>query len=56
MNEQTEYDNNLKTRTRPSAKMQNMGSDEFTKLQKKKHYGKNRLTGKIKRKILINWK
>ena len=57
MNEQTEDDNNLKTRKRASAKMQNMGSDELKKLHEKEAlYGKNKLTGKIKRKILINWK
>ena len=35
MNEQTEDDNNLKTRKRASAKMQNMGSDELKKLHEK---------------------
>ena len=35
MNKQTEDDNNLKTKKRASAKMQNMGSDELKKLHEK---------------------
>ena len=48
MNEQTEDDNNLKTRKQLSAKMQNMGSDELKKLHekealwKKETYWKNK--------------
>ena len=48
MNEQTEDNNNLKTRKRASAKMQNMGSDELKKLHenealwKKETYWKNK--------------
>ena len=48
MNEETEDDNNFKTRKRASAKMQNMGCDEFNKLhekealRKKQTYQKNK--------------
>ena len=58
MNEKTEDDNNLKTRKRASAKMQNMGSDEFKKLhekealQKKQTYWKNKKENSNKLEVI----
>ena len=58
MNEQTEDDNNLKTRKRTSAKMQNMGSDEFIKLhekealRKKPTYWKNKKENSNKLEVI----
>ena len=58
MNEETEDDNNLKTRKRASAKMQNMGSDEFKKLhvkealRKKQTYWKNKKENSNKLEVI----
>ena len=56
MNDQTEDDNNLKTRKRVSAKMQNMGSDELKKLHEKEALRKKETYWKNKKEISINWK
>ena len=50
MNEQTEDDNNLKTRKRASAKMQNIGSYEFKKLHEKEALRKKEIYWKNKKK------
>ena len=58
MNEQTEDDNNLKTRKRASAKMQNMGSDKLKKLHekealwKKESYWKNKKENSNKLEVI----
>ena len=58
MNEQTVDDNNLKTRKQASAKMQNMGSDEFKKLhvkealRKKQTYWKNKKENSNKLEVI----
>ena len=49
MNEQTEDDNNLKTRKWSLAKMHNMGSDEFKKLREKEALRKKQIYWKNKK-------
>ena len=48
-NEQTEDDNNLKTRKQASAKMQNMASDELKKLHEKEALWKKETDWKNKK-------